>query len=245
MLSLFTDKSSLTTLFEEGFVDIHNHILPGIDDGAKTFADSLKMLEAYSKYQITQIVATPHIIQGVWPNDENSITAAYNQLLSKLNDSVYSDFTIRYAAEYMMDEGFLTLVKQKALLPIKDNMVLLEMSYFNPPLNLKELLFEVQLQGYVPILAHPERYFSYHSQFDAYLKLKQAGCLFQLNLLSLIGFYGLPSQKAALKILDKGLYDFAGTDAHKAEHLKLLKNIKKNSIIKKLKPLIENSKRFV
>jgi len=94
-------------------------------------------------------------------------------------------------------------------------------------------------------LAHPERYFSYHSQFDAYLKLKQAGCLFQLNLLSLIGFYGLPSQKAALKILDKGLYDFAGTDAHKAEHLKLLKNIKKNSIIKKLKPLIENSKRFV
>jgi tyrosine-protein phosphatase YwqE len=245
MLSIFTKKASLKDLFKEGFIDMHNHLLPGIDDGAKTFADSLKMLEAYSKYQITQIVATPHIIQGVWPNDENSITAAYNQLLSKLNDSVYSDFTIRYAAEYMMDEGFLALVRQKALLPIKGNMVLVEMSYFNPPLNLKELLFEIQLQGYVPILAHPERYISYHAQFDAYLKLKQAGCLFQLNLLSLIGFYGLPTQKAALNLLDKGLYDFAGTDAHKFEHLNLLMKIEKNSVLKKLKPLIENSKRFV
>jgi tyrosine-protein phosphatase YwqE len=227
MLSIFTKKASLKDLFKEGFIDMHNHLLPGIDDGAKTFA------------------ATPHIIQGVWPNDENSITAAYNQLLSKLNDSVYSDFTIRYAAEYMMDEGFLALVRQKALLPIKGNMVLVEMSYFNPPLNLKELLFEIQLQGYVPILAHPERYISYHAQFDAYLKLKQAGCLFQLNLLSLIGFYGLPTQKAALNLLDKGLYDFAGTDAHKFEHLNLLMKIEKNSVLKKLKPLIENSKRFV
>lgn len=245
MLSIFTKKASLIDLFKEGFVDMHNHILPGIDDGAKTFADSLKMLEAYDAYQITQIVTTPHIIQGVWPNDQKSIAAAYNQLLDKLSDSVYSDFSIRFAAEYMMDEGFQALVRQKALLPVKDNMVLVEMSYFNPPLNLKELLFEIQLQGYVPILAHPERYISYHSQFDVYLKLKQAGFLFQLNLLSLIGFYGLPTQKAALHILDKGLYDFAGTDAHKSEHLMLLKKIEKASVLKKLKPLIENSKRFV
>lgn len=245
MLSIFTKKASLKDLFKEGFVDIHNHVLPGIDDGAKTFADSLKMLEAYSKYQITQIVATPHVIQGVWPNDEKSITVAYDQLLSKINNSVYSGFTIRFAAEYMMDEGFLMLVRQKALLPVKNNMVLVEMSYFNPPLNLKELLFEVQLQGYVPILAHPERYISYHSKFDDYLKLKHAGCLFQLNLLSLIGFYGLPTQKAALNLLDKGLYDFAATDAHKSEHLNLLMKIEKTSILKKLKPLIVNSKRFI
>lgn len=244
MLSIFTKKTSLIDLFRDGFVDMHNHILPGIDDGAKSVADSLKMLAAYRSHQVTQIVATPHIIQGVWPNDKNSIAAAYNLLSGELKENGYSDFSIRFAAEYMMDEGFQALVRQKGLLPIKDNMVLVEMSYFNPPLNLKELLFEIQLQGYVPILAHPERYIAYHTQPGAYPKLKQAGCLFQLNLLSLIGFYGLPTQKAAVEILNKGLYDFAGTDAHKAEHLLLLKKIEKAPILKKLKPLIENSNRF-
>lgn len=244
MLSIFTKKASLIDLFKDGFVDMHNHVLPGIDDGAKSVADSLKMLEVYRAYQVTQIIATPHIIQGVWPNDENSIAAAYNLLSSEMKESGHPDFSIRFAAEYMMDEGFQALVRQKKLLPIKDNMVLVEMSYFNPPLNLKELLFEIQLQGYVPILAHPERYITYHAQPGACLKLKQAGCLFQLNLLSLIGFYGLPTQKAAAEILNKGLYDFAGTDAHKAEHLLLLKKIEKASVVKKLRPLIENSSRF-
>lgn len=244
MLSIFTKKASLIDLLKDGFIDMHNHILPGIDDGAKSVADSLKMLDVYRAYQIKQIVATPHIIQGVWPNDEKLIIAAHNHLTNELKESGYSDFSIRFAAEYMMDEGFQALVRQKKLLPIKDNLVLVEMSYFNPPLNLKELLFEIQLQGYVPILAHPERYITYHTQSDAYLKLKQSGCLFQLNLLSLIGFYGLSTQKAAVEILNKGLYDFVGTDAHKAEHLLLLKKIEKASVVKKLKPLIGNSNRF-
>lgn len=245
MLSVFLNKNLLVDLFEDGFVDIHNHLLPGIDDGAKTIADSFKMLEAYRKLHISHIVATPHIIQGVWANNRETISEAYNQLMKEMKMSAYADFSIRYAAEYMMDDGFQDLVRNKNLLPIKDNLVLVEMSYFNPPMNLKDLLFETQLQGYVPVLAHPERYVAYHTQLDNLLKLKEAGCLFQLNLLSLIGHYGLPTQKTALELLKKGLYDFAGTDAHKMEHLKLLGRIDKSTVLKRLKPLFENSKRFV
>ena len=139
-----------------------------------------------------------------------------------------TDINIKAAAEYMLDEQFLELIENdQPLLTLNNNLVLVEMSYFSPPINLYDILFQLQLKGYKPVLAHPERYNTYHTKYNEFQKLKRAGCLFQLNLLSLTKHYGLGVQKTAEKLLKDNLYDFMGTDTHNNGHLELMKNITK------------------
>lgn len=242
MISIFTKKLSITEVFSEGFVDMHNHLLPGIDDGAATIEDSLKMLSLYTDLHTQRIIATPHTMQGIWDNTPETIEKSYDQLTLATREYGFQKIELAYASEYMMDEGFANWLSQKKLLAIKDNLVLVEMSYFHPPLNLKDLLFEMQLQGYKPVLAHPERYVHYHQNLGELYALKKIGCLFQLNLLSLTDHYGEPTQKAALNLLEKGYYDFMGTDAHRTGHLVKIKMIDKAQITKKLMPLLKNNR---
>jgi protein-tyrosine phosphatase len=119
------------------------------------------------------------------------------------------------------------------------------MSYFSAPINLYELLFKIQLKGYKPVLAHPERYNFYHTDFKSYYKLKQAGCLFQLNLLSLTDQYGKGVQKTSEKLLKENLYDFVGTDTHHQNHLALLPKIGTKKTFAKIKHLLNNNKKFL
>ena len=144
----------------------------------------------------------------------------------------------------MLDEQFPNILEEGDLLTLKDNLVLVEMSYFSPPINLFEILFQLQLKGYKPILAHPERYNSYHNDFRMYQKLKNAGCLFQLNLLSLTEHYGKYVQKTSEKLLKENMYDFVGTDAHHLNHLKLLQKVGTNRNLKNLKQLINKNQIF-
>lgn len=118
-----------------------------------------------------------------------------------------------------MDGNFSTLFQTEKLLTVKDNYVLVEMSYINPPIQLYDILFDLQVAGYKPILAHPERYLFFHSNFAEYEKLKHAGCSFQLNLLSVIGYYGTNVAETAKKLLKKGMIDFAGSDVHHQHHV--------------------------
>ena len=176
----------LTDFFPKGFVDIHSHLLPGIDDGAKDLDESIALIEKMSSFGIKNFVTTPHILGDVYPNTPQIINAKLKIVQKELVKRNRIDITIKAAAEYMLDEQFLTLVENdQPLLTLKDNLVLVEMSYFSPPINLYDMLFQLQLKGYKPVLAHPERYNSYHNNFRIFTKLKSAGCLFQLNLLSL------------------------------------------------------------
>ena len=102
---------------------------------------------------------------------------------------------------------------------LKGNFVLIEMSYLNPPIQLYDIIFEIQLAGYTPVLAHPERYTFYHNNFSEYEKLKKTGCLFQLNLLSTVDYYGKNISSIADKLLQKGMIDFVGSDVHHANHI--------------------------
>ena len=131
------------------------------------------------------------------------------------------DITIpfRAAAEYMMDDHFVLLFKMGDLLTLKGNYVLVEMSYINAPIQLYSILFDLQVAGYIPVLAHPERYLFYHHNFEEYQKLKKAGCKFQLNLLSVVGYYGDGIAKIAERLLQKGMYDFVGSDVHHDNHV--------------------------
>ena len=218
----FSKKVNLKELVPEGYVDIHSHVLPGIDDGARTMDDSIAMIKKFIDIGVYKVVATPHVMGGVWPNSKENILYKLQQVKKRLEKEQVDKFKIDAAAEYMLDENFLNLLEKKELLPIKENKILLEMSYLNPPTNLFPTLFSMQVQGYKPIIAHPERYNFYHKDKKHYDELHQAGSIFQLNLLSLTKYYGESVQKVALYLLEKNMYKCVGTDAHHLRHLESL-----------------------
>jgi protein-tyrosine phosphatase len=245
---LFFNKKNipLTDFFKNDFVDIHSHLLPGIDDGAKDLDASIALIKKMSFYGIKSFITTPHILGDVYPNTPKIIKSKLKTVKDELLKRNITDISIDAAAEYMIDEQFSAIIeKNEELLTLKNNHVLVEMSYFSPPINLYEVLFQLQLKGYKPVLAHPERYNYYHTDFKSYYKLKQAGCLFQLNLLSLTDHYGKGVQKTAEKILKENLYDFVGTDTHHQRHLEMLLKIGTKSNFKKIKHLIDNNKKFL
>ena len=218
MFHFFKKKPVLKDLIAEGHIDIHSHLLPGIDDGAKNFDDSLRLIQALMGFGMSEFVTTPHRIQHVWDNSTEKIKITEVATLKELERHEIK-IPFRVAAEYMMDDHFVKLFQSGDVLTLKDNYVLVEMSYLNAPIQLYEILFDLQVSGYIPVLAHPERYLFYHSNFDEYLKLKKAGCLFQLNLPTVVGYYGEAILKIAEKLLQKGLYDFVGSDVHHDNHI--------------------------
>ena len=176
---------------------------------------------------------------------------AVSQEIGKERDKLSSELAelhqtlnLQAASEYFIDEHFVELFKTQPLLTLKDNYVLVEMSYLNPPIPLHEYLFELQLAGYQPILAHPERYVYYHHNFNDYEKLKKMGCYFQVNLLSTVGYYGKDVAIAADKLLQADMINFAGSDIHHKQHIDSFKRktvIKSN---KQLEKVIENNQFF-
>ena len=235
----------LTDFFTNSFVDIHSHLLPGIDDGAKDIDTSIALILKMASYGIKNFITTPHILGNVYPNSTAVIKEKLAVVQKELEKREIKGISIQAAAEYMLDEEFSALLEQKDILVLKDNYILVEMSYFSAPMNLYELLFKIQLKGYKPVLAHPERYNFYHSDFKSYYKLKQAGCLFQLNLLSLTDQYGKGVQKISEKLLKENLYDFVGTDTHHQNHLALLPKIGTKKTLDKITHLLSNNKKFL
>jgi protein-tyrosine phosphatase len=234
MLTFFKSKPILKDLIPDHHIDIHSHLLPGIDDGAKNFGDTLRLTQALQEIGISEFITTPHIIQHVWDN-------THEQILEKKTTTVLelekNNITVPFntAAEYLMDDQFVQLFQSHNLLTLKDNYVLVEMSYINPPIQLYSILFDLQVAGYIPVLAHPERYLFYHNNFNEYHKLKRAGCLFQLNLLSVVGYYGAGITKIAEQLLQKGMYTYVGSDVHHDNHVAAFKqkiNIKDSTPLK-------------
>ncbi len=224
MLRFFSKKLFLKDLLE-GFVDIHNHILPGIDDGAKTIEDSLNLLKKMKELGVKQFIPTPHIMQDFYPNTDDTIGDAYQTLLSALNSDLLEGITLNPAAEYMIDNHFESLLENRNLFTLKRSYVLIEMSYFQAPINLEDIIFKIKTQGYIPVLAHPERYSFYHNNLDYYKRLKQLGCCFQLNLLSLSDHYGKNVEKTAHYLIEEQLIDYVGTDIHNENHISKLSNL--------------------
>lgn len=218
MLHFFKSKPVLQDLIPDNHIDIHSHLLAGIDDGAKTFDDTLMLTKALQSFGISEFITTPHIIQHVWNNTAEQIKTKEAATIIELEKHQLT-IPFRAAAEYMLDDNFVQLFQSEQLLTLKKNYVLVEMSYINAPIQLYAFLFDLQVSGYIPVLAHPERYLFYHNNFDEYQKLKKAGCLFQLNLLAVVGYYGKEIAKIAEKLLQKGMYDFVGSDVHHANHI--------------------------
>jgi tyrosine-protein phosphatase YwqE len=239
MFSFFQKKTPLTTVFPSDFVDIHSHFLPNIDDGSKSMDESVALLRRMHGYGIKHVICTPHVMESVWENSSETIQRKLDALNTHLKNIAFTDITVSAAAEYMLDANFDRLLKTEKLRPLKANYILVELSFLNAPVNLFETLFNIQIAGYKPVLAHPERYSYYHKDFSTYAKLKAAGCLFQLNLLSLSNYYGSSVTATAQALLKQQLIDFAGTDTHKHLHLDFLEKIDHGKTLKLMEPVLK------
>ncbi|WP_172822558.1 CpsB/CapC family capsule biosynthesis tyrosine phosphatase [Gramella sp. MAR_2010_147] len=239
MLSIFRKNTFLVDLIE-GITDFHNHILPGIDDGAKTVEESIELIREFENLGIKNFVATPHVIGEYYPNTPETISKAYGELKPHLSDSI----KLGYAAEYMMDQHFTEIIENDQILPITKKKVLVEMSYFQPPINLNEILFKLQNNSFSPILAHPERYSYWHSKdLQKYENIRSRGCDFQLNMLSLSGHYGKGIQKTAFQLIENDMIDLLASDVHRKDHIEKIQNIKiSKKHLKTLQQIIQNSK---
>ena len=223
MFSIFKSKPKLSDLIPEGTIDIHSHLLPGIDDGATDISNTIKLLEGMHKIGFTKCILTPHTLPEIWENTSDGIKEAFHSTKSSLEEPLQT-MLHHAASEYMINEAFLDRLHSEPLLTIKDNIVLIEMSYMNPPLALKEIIFEIQLKGYQPLLAHPERYLFYHRNTKMYTTLKELDVKFQMNLLSSVGYYGSKVAIAADFLLKENYIDFVGTDVHHMKHIGAFEN---------------------
>lgn len=207
---LFPKISSLLT----NFTDYHSHILPGVDDGVKKLEVSLKVLERYEQLGIAEVWCTPHIMEDI-PNT----TAALKARFAELCEAYQGPVKLHLAAEYMMDALFEERLHQSDLLPLGDkgNRLLVETSYFTPPMDMDTILNRVKQKGYYPVLAHPERYV--YMDKERYAALKNKDILFQLNLSSLGGAYGSEAKDKARWLLKHNYYNLAGSDLHSLHNM--------------------------
>lgn len=243
MFYFFKQKKPFLKDLVQEFTDIHSHVLFGIDDGAKTLEDSKVLLKSFIELGFEGAITTPHILKDVWDNNSQNITSKYTEV-QQLLPELSAKINLRVASEYLMDESFARLFETEKLLTLKDNYVLVEMSYLNPPIQLYDIIFDLQVAGYKPVLAHPERYLFYHQNFEEYKKLKVAGCLFQMNLLSTMGYYGANITKVADKLLAEGLIDFAGSDVHHLHHIRAFDDKVKIKNTEALRDVIKNNNFF-
>ncbi|MCL9769720.1 histidinol phosphatase [Flavobacterium sp. HXWNR69] len=223
MFSILKSKPSLAELIPKEFVDIHSHMLPGIDDGAKEMKDTQFLLESMLQLGFEKVITTPHTMSGVWANTPETITEAYHLVKKELPD-LANKTKLQAASEYLLDENCIEAANKGELLTLKDNLVLVELSFISAPIQLYDYLFELQLKGYKPVLAHPERYAYFFNKKEEYARLKKAGCLFQLNLLATVGYYGKEVLETADFLLKNDGYDFAGSDMHHKKHLDAFHN---------------------
>ena len=199
-----------------GATDNHSHILPGVDDGVSELETSLKILAAYEKLQIKEVWCTPHIMEDI-PNTTEDLKARFAELKAAYQGPVQ----LNLAAEYMMDGLFLDRLEKDDLLTHghEGNALLVETSYYTPPMDLHDILDSIKRKGYYPILAHPERYL--YMKISDYAPLKKKGLRFQLNVASLSGAYGGDAVKKAHYLLKEGAYNYIGSDIHRFRQLQI------------------------
>ncbi len=192
----FFKKRNKNSDFSAVGVDMHSHLVPGVDDGAKDVSDSLKLITGLKELGFSRLITTPHTLQDIHPNTTTSLQQGFSLLDGKLPDTV---------------------------LPLPGNRLLFEFSQIARPHDLEEQIFELGIKGYQLILAHPERYLFFHKQFSYYTRLKEMGVELQVNALSLTEHYGKNIKQIAEKLIEKDMIDFIGTDTHHVKHLETLK----------------------
>jgi tyrosine-protein phosphatase YwqE len=228
-LSFFSSKNKQSLIS----VDIHSHLIPAIDDGAKDMERSIELILSLKKMGYKKLITTPHV-SDMFQNSSEKILEAYENLKEELL-SQKIEIEIEVAAEYYADEHFEKLLTQGELLTFgEEKYLLFELSYFTSPQDLESLIYDIKLAGYTPVLAHPERYVYFHNNIEKYQDIKDMGVLFQINLVSIANYYSAEVMKAVKALIVNGMVDFIGSDTHHTRHINFLKKSFSTALYKKI-----------
>ncbi len=205
-------------------VDLHSHLIPGIDDGSQSMEESLSLLRGMRSLGYEKVITTPHIMSDAYKNTPKNIKEGLIKLRkAALNEDIKIE--IDAAAEYYLDDGFVDLLEQGEMMTVNGKYLLFETSYVSKPLRTEEMIFEITSAGYTPIMAHPERYRYIKEPMQEYGRFKELGVLFQVNLNSFGGHYGRSAKELADFLSKNGMIDYLGSDVHHQKHVSSLKNI--------------------
>ena len=243
MLSWFRKSKASAQQGELPFVDMHSHLLPGLDDGVQSFEESEEIILNFQRLGYKKLITTPHVMSDFYRNTNESILSKLSEVNAHLKQKGI-DISLEAAAEFYLDEALVARIgNNEPLLTFGKNYFLFETNFMTEPLNLKEFIFQATTKGYKPILAHPERYLYLQSNFAKAEDLIGRGVLFQLNISSLSGYYSKGAQATAQKLIDKGYVHFLGSDCHTIQHIQLLEETRKSSYFQKAisLPLLNNT----
>jgi tyrosine-protein phosphatase YwqE len=205
-------------------VDVHSHLIPGIDDGSQSMEESLNLLKSLETLGYEKVITTPHIMSDSYPNDEAVILTGLEELRKEAKDKGIN-LQIDAAAEYYLDECFYEEMRRKQVLAIAGKYVLFESSYISRPMQMEDMIFAIGEAGYQPMLAHPERYRYIKDPEKEYRRLKDLGVLFQVNLNSFAGHYGKGAKMLAEYLSRSGMIDFLGSDTHHHRQVEMLSKV--------------------
>lgn len=214
-------KRSTHSDFSAIGTDMHSHLIPSVDDGAKNIDDSLLLIKGLQDLGFTRLITTPHTLQDIHPNTIDTLRNGYSLIANQLPSGI----AVQLSSEYYLDEQFQSQLEANALLPLPGNRLLVEFSQISRPHDIEEVFFDLGIKGYQVVLAHPERYLFFHKQFNYYSRIKEMGVELQVNALSLTDHYGKSIRSIAEKLIEKGMIDFIGTDTHHVNHIAALRKV--------------------
>lgn len=224
-------------------VDIHSHLLPGLDDGVQSYEESEDVILHFQSLGYRKLITSPHVMSDTYKNTTDRILNRLGKLKTFL-ESREIDMEVQAAAEYYLDEQVFRMVENnEKMLTFGKNFLLFETNFLNEPFNMKEFIFMATTKGYRPVLAHPERYLYLQSNVDKAQDLLDRGVLFQMNISSITGFYSKIVQTTAHKLIDRGWVHLLGSDCHHLQHVRLVEEAQQLKYFQKALslPLLNNS----
>lgn len=216
--------------------DMHSHLIPGIDDGAKTMEESLELIRFLHGKGYKKLITTPHVMSDYFRNTPEIILSGLQDVRQAVQEAGIP-VTIHAAAEYYIDDGFIRKLEEEKLLTFGDNFLLMEVSYINPPDGVSDVFFRSQVLGYRPVLAHPERYPFWYRDLEQYRRFYEMGVTLQLNLNSLCGYYGPDAKRIAEKLIDMEIIGAVGSDMHHTRHAQALEHTTHEGYLRKVMEL--------
>jgi len=229
----FFKKKERTKKIPQLRVDLHSHLIPGIDDGSHNMDESLSLLKGMETLGYQKLITTPHIMLDAYRNTPKIIKNGLEELRTAARKEGMA-IKIDAAAEYYMDDGFIHLIEEGDLMTVNEKYLLFETSYVSKPLRTEEMIFEITSAGYTPIMAHPERYRYIKDPMKEYGRFKELGVLFQVNLNSFGGYYGKSAKILADFLSKNGMIDFLGSDVHHQKHISSLETVLLSDVYRKI-----------
>ena len=234
MLNLFKRKYETRPIFAPLGTDMHCHLVPKVDDGSKCMEESIECLQTLAAVGYKKVIITPHFQYPRFPNEEEDIKRRYEEIKKQAADEGLEIELAGIGGEYRIDSGFAKRLENPKFLLVGGKYVLVEFSLHQQMMGSDELIFDMQMKGYEVILAHPERYPYLNVNGMRMEQLKNQGVYFQINSLSLGGFYGEEAKQRAFEMLGRGWVEFMGTDTHNTMYAQALRDLTHNRKVQKV-----------